>query len=305
MNYKYKLYIQKIISLLPSSDRINYLFQRFISKSIPLSDKLYFSKMEAALSHYNSFLKYRSDNLAVSNSSYYEFGAGWDLTFPLLMSVLTFKDIYCLDVKDLIFPHILNDSIARLTYLNDLGISYENRKHIIVNKNNYKNILSSEFRINYMAPKDAKKTNFPDSSIDFIVSHATLEHIPKNDIINIMLECNRIVKPSGVLSFEIDYADHFSYFDYSTNEYNFLKYSDKKFQYYNTKLLYQNRLRHRDYIKILKETGFEILEVTTKGGTDDDKAKISKINLDSYFKDNYSLEELMIKKSRIIFMKKT
>ena len=152
MNYKYKLYLQKIISSLPARDRINYLFQRFISKSIPLSDELYLSKMQAALSHYNSFLKYKSRDLNVYESSYYEFGAGWDLTFPLLMSVLSFKSIYCIDMKDLIFPHILNQSIGRLNFLNDLGISYNNGKTILVNKNSYKHVLESKFRISYLAP---------------------------------------------------------------------------------------------------------------------------------------------------------
>jgi Methylase involved in ubiquinone/menaquinone biosynthesis len=303
MNYKYKLYIQKIISLLPQEDKINYLFQRFISKSIPIPDDLFISKLNAAISHYSSFIKYKNNGLALSECRYYEFGAGWDLTFPLVMSVLGFNEINCIDIKELTQPSILNSSINRLVYLNKTGIDYCPHNLISLSKNDYKQKLKENYRINYIAPRDAAYTGFPGNSIDLIVSHATLEHIPRKAIKAIIAECCRITKPGGIISFEIDYTDHFSYFDNNISAYNFLQFSPKEFEFYNTKLLYQNRMRHKDYLKILAETDLELLEVITGGGSEEDIDKLNKLKLDNYFRKNYSIAELAVKKARMVLRK--
>ena len=47
-----------------------------------------------------------------------------------------------------------------------------------------------------------------DESIDFIFSQAVLEHIPKNDFRQTMIECHRILKQNGVISHTIDLKDH-------------------------------------------------------------------------------------------------
>ena len=68
------------------------------------------------------------------------------------------------------------------------------------------------------------------------------------------------MKSDSVLSFAIDYSDHFSHTDNKISSLNFLKYERKEWEKYNTKFLYQNRLRHQDYKKIFIENGYKIVE---------------------------------------------
>jgi hypothetical protein len=88
-------------------------------------------------------------------------------------------------------------------------------------------------------------------NIDLFLSTSTLEHIPEKDIKPIMLHIKGMLRTGGRLSLHIDYSDHFSHNDPSIGRNNFLQFSDKEWQYYNTKVCYQNRLRHMHYKKNL------------------------------------------------------
>ena len=60
-----------------------------------------------------------------------------------------------------------------------------------VNRKNYKDVLKKFLRIDYNAPLDAKNTGIQSNSIDFIISNATMEHIPQKDLPDIIKECYR------------------------------------------------------------------------------------------------------------------
>ncbi|MDQ1251994.1 MAG: hypothetical protein QG646_1109 [Euryarchaeota archaeon] len=50
--------------------------------------------------------------------------------------------------------------------------------------------------------------SIPDSSVDFIWSHAVLEHIRKKEFLQTFVELRRILKPTGVSSHLMDLQDH-------------------------------------------------------------------------------------------------
>src|SRR5207245_10558273 len=72
------------------------------------------------------------------------------------------------------------------------------------------------------------------------------------------------------MSCRIDYTDHYSHFDKSISPYNFLQYSDKAWALFNPPLHYQNRLRHRDYLDLLRAAGFAVVEEQCREGTEAD-----------------------------------
>ncbi len=76
----------------------------------------------------------------------------------------------------------------------------------------------------------------------------------------ILTECYRILSKNGIISFKIDYGDHYSYFDSKISVYNYLKYGKQEWGKYNCSLHYQNRLRHKDYKRFLENAGFQILQ---------------------------------------------
>ncbi|MDQ3021682.1 MAG: class I SAM-dependent methyltransferase [Bacteroidota bacterium] len=304
MNFIYKAYIQKLFSTLPKGEKLNYVFQKYVTKSLPILDSDFVIKLEAAKSHFNNFKKYGSSKNP-EDCTYYEFGAGYDMLIPLSMSILGFKKLICIDIRELIFPELIKDSINRLRKFKDkLGkeISLSENIPSITGKN-YKDILKKFFRIEYMAPLDARNTHIEKNSIDFILSNATMEHIPENDISPIMKECYRILTKNGIMSNVIDYRDHWSFFDSSISVYNYLKFSDNKWLKLNPSIMYQNRMRHKDYIKIIKDTGFEILEETANKPNEKELDELKNIRLDKDFSNNYSKEELSIKSSILVIKK--
>ena len=159
------------------------------------------------------------------------------------------------------------------------------------------------FGIQYEAPMDARCTTLENSTIDFIVSNSTLEHISDGDIVKILEECYRLLKKGGIVSCRINYRDHWAAFDRSISIYNFLRYSPCQWQKYNPSLHYQNRLRHRDYLDIISQTKFEVLEDNPVVPCKEEIDLLRYLEVDACFRDEYTFEELAIKGSKIVLKK--
>src|SRR5439155_13415093 len=143
--------------------------------------------------------------------------------------------------------------------------------------------LAERFGINYRAPGDARQTGLPARSLDCVTSSNTLEHIPRDDIRAILRECHRCLRDDGVMSFLIDYQDHYSYFDKKISGLNFLQYSDRTWMLYNPSLHYQNRLRHKDYLALFAETGWEVIEEHRHPIAAEDLGALGKLRVDTRF----------------------
>lgn len=304
MNFKYKAYIQKLFSALPNGEKLNFVFQKHVSKSLPIPDEEFLVKLETVKTHFNNFEKYYTAK-DIKECVYYEFGSGYDMVIPLSMSLLGFKKLICIDIRELIFPELINDSISRLRKFKDkLGIGLTLSENIpMVNRKNYRDVLKKFFRIEYMAPLDARNTGIESNSVDFILSNATMEHIPQEDLADILKECYRILNKDGVMSNVIDYRDHWSFFDNSISVYNYLMFTEKQWCSLNPSIMYQNRMRHCDYMKIINRIGFEINDEKIDYPSVKETEDLKKIKLDKKFKENYTSEELGIKSSMIVLKK--
>lgn len=202
--------------------------------------------------HFNSLKKYKSKKIL-------EFGAGKSLEQNIYLSLKFNNNINqtVIDMDNMIDFNLLNfakDSLQKILKL-DYKIKY------IYNFNDIKKY----FNIKYVAPINIinlKEKN----KFDAIISTNVIEHIPSNELLIILEKLKKIIKNNGILTFLIDYSDHYSHTDQNITPTNFLRYSDKEFKKYNTPLLFQNRLRHYDYIDIFKSLKFKILKIT-KGPT--------------------------------------
>ena len=130
-----------------------------------------------------------------------------------------------------------------------------------------------------------------------------MEHIPQIHIKDILTECHRILKTGGIMSNAIDYRDHWSFFDNNISVYNYLQFSEKKWKRYNPSIMYQNRMRHKEYLEIIKQAGFEIVKEKIDCPDDKEFNKLKELSLNPHFKDNFSLRELSIKSSEIVLRK--
>ena len=289
---------------MPNPERINLFFQKNITRSLPVSNETLLEKIATTRMHLDNFSRYYIGK-GIDKCNYFEFGTGYDLFIPIIVSLHGFGNLKCIDIRNLAFPEIVNDLLRRL---DRQKLSF-NLLHPIPEKvpnfdiGNIRKLLKDIFRIEYIAPLDARDTGFESDSIDFVLSNATMEHIPADTIRGILNECYRIMTPGGIMSNAIDYRDHFSFSDTSITSYNYLKYSEKQWKILNPSIMYQNRLRHKDYIKLFKDSGFEILKISPDYPTEEEFAALRSMKLDKKYTTNYSPEELSIKSATIVVKK--
>jgi len=163
--------------------------------------------------------------------------------------------------------------------------------------------LFERFGITLMAPCDSASTGMADGSVDLIYSQEVFEHIAPELLPGIMKECRRVLKDDGIISFYINYADHYFGTDKNVTRYSFLRYSEKAWKKYNPDLHYVNRLRHVDFVRLFKEAGFEIIREETFRPEGWEKM-IDGFPFDKAFAKKYTREELSVTSGRFVLRKK-
>jgi len=114
-------------------------------------------------------------------------------------------------------------------------------------------------------------------SVDLIFSQAVLEHVRKQEFLDTMKECYRVLKPEGRASHRIDLKDHL---DSSLNN---LRFSEKVWEsdLFSRSGFYTNRIRYSEMVQYFKDAAFE---VDILGVDKWDKIPISRNALNSQFK---------------------
>lgn len=70
------------------------------------------------------------------------------------------------------------------------------------------NSLLKKYKATYLTRGIESLREIPDNSVDMIWSHSVLEHIRAHELEDILEQLNRILKPGGKFSHNIDYQDH-------------------------------------------------------------------------------------------------
>lgn len=280
MNWKLKCIAFYFINNAPAGDKVHAWFQKRITRRF--FPKLSREYINGYLFNVLNFRNLRSDSPRFA----LEFGAGANLLTPLLLSAIGADTVFVYDIKRLATLEQVNDAIRQLReieYPNDTNPGWPSIRDVDTD-------LWDRYRIKYVAPGDARQTGLLPNSIDFISSTSTLEHIPKEDICSILAECRRILKPNGRVSFVIDYHDHYATADPSITRFNFFRYSDVAWSWFNPPNHYQNRMRHSDYEKIFRGLNYRLLEnrhVIPPGSIE----QVQKVPIAGRFK-SYSVEDL-------------
>lgn len=301
MNWRHKALLQKALSVLPGGEHVYYLMQRHVTRTLPPLDQKFLEAVAIEVGHVQA---YREFGLRpVDQAVFYQFGAGWTLTGPLTFYASGVDRQILVDIRRLIRPELINATIEKFQRLHPSGAFARIPEHFLNRRTGLAiDELKQHYGIDYRAPADARSPQVPDNSVDCITSTNTLEHVPAEDIPAILAQCHRILKPGGIISFRVDYQDHFSYVDRRLNVYHFLQFDERHWRRFNSPLHYQNRLRHRDYLSVYREAGFEKLRELPSGGSQDDLAQIRLLKVAKRFS-TLSPEELAVRYSDVVLRK--
>ena len=276
MRWVAKAALQRGLGVLPHGERLNYLFQRHVARSLPGGEPVVRRKLARARQHLEAFGRPAEDAV------FYEFGAGWDLAIPLSYAALGVGRQVLVDIRPSARVELVNETLALLEReVGSLGGPVSSLAE-----------LEERFGITYLAPRDARATGLEAGSIDFITSTDVCEHIPEADLAQIFRECKRLLKPGGTISCRIDLQDHYAYFDPSLSRYHFLRFSDRAWSLVNSPLHFQNRLREPDYRRLVEEAGLEIVSWTPSGPSDEGLAELEATELAPRFRNGFTPEQL-------------
>ena len=308
MNWKKKAFIQNFVACLPKKISYELYFQiqrHFGGLKKPYSPISHFQVCANVL---NKIIGY---GYTINGKAFFEVGTGRVPLFPVAFWLCGAGKIITIDLN----PYIRNELIMDMLFF----IKREETKI----KNIFGNLLdmerfdillnysrSSKIKIKdtfnlckteYISPGDAAKTDLPENSIDYHISHTVYEHIPLSVIENILTEGNRIISKDGLFINHIDYADHFAKMDKTISAINFLQYNDKEWEKYaGNRYMYMNRVRHTEFVELFKKVGHEFLEIETfKNKNVEEILEKNEIVLDDKFK-NFDKEILSITGARLI-----
>lgn len=295
-----KAMVQGMLSLLPGSHTWNSLLQRFVTKRLVLTPKRFERKILQCRKHLER--SRAASGRPGSSFTVLELGTGWYPIIPIAMRLCGASIVWTVDIVSLLSPERLRQAIGffveydRTGRLDELlpGVRRERvaeLKTLLTTARESRSVSGTLERINVRPLVcDVHSANLDRGAVEFFISNCVLEHIPREEIISIFSTFRRLAAPSAVMSHLIDMSDHYADFDSSITPFNFLKYSERAWRWFNNRLHFQNRLRITDHRKIHEGAGFAILgEYNVQGS----EAALDSVRLAGEFRD-YPREDLRV-----------
>ena len=297
-HWLFKSALQQAISRLPYRQRINHVFQRFVTKSLELGTGMF----ERSLEHCRTHLQHLYDQCPeVGEFTVVELGTGWIPTMPVGMYLCGASTVWTMDIDPMLHRRQLRRMMQLLCEYADRD---ELRKHLPrLRPERWAELrrlapqLEEEspaeflgrFNIRVMV-RDAQQSGLAGGSVNLFYSTGVLEYIPRPVLQGILKEFRRLCASCAVMSHWISTIDQFSYFDRSITPFNYLRYTSKQWSYFNPPLIWQNRLRICDYRQLFVEAGFQIWKEKSEKGS---PADLGSIQLAPEFS-RYSQEDLLV-----------
>lgn len=297
-----KAIVQKTISWLPGSHSINFLFQKYVTKGVQLSDDYFYDRLEHARSHLQFFQQYAH----ASFNKTLELGTGWYPVVPISMFLNGAKEIHTLDISPLCNHERLMTTLMKFKEAHVLGklqeyyVPQADRLQVLLELVDQGHGLSFEAILDRLGLRylviDARQTGLPAGSMSLVHSNNTFEHVHAPILEGILEEFQRVVHPEGIQSHFIDLSDHFAHFDHSITIYNYLRFSRKAWQWIDNEVQPQNRLRWKDYLAIYSKLHIPVIESKVRNG---DERALSTVPVHAEYS-GYSSAELAISHGYVV-----
>jgi len=299
-----KAAVQKGISYLPAAHRINYFFQKHVTGGVLLDDAHFGLKLDHAADHLSYLNRF---GRPAADQNLLELGTGWYPVVPLLFYLTASGRVTSIDIRQWMNCKTQFHTVRKYMQWRDTGrlanlepYIDEDRWDRMVREFGDRPAANSEYFNEvtglHAIVGDARSSGLPDTSVDFICSNNTFEHIPAPVLKAILKEFVRVVKPNGLMSHFIDMSDHFAHFDPSIGIYNYLKFSPRQWQLLDNRIQPQNRLRFPDYLAMYRDLNIPVTLAEVREGNPE---TLDRISVHATYA-GYSREDLAISHGTII-----
>lgn len=304
MKWILKAIIQKIISWLPASQKINFLFQKYVTKGVRLSDQYFSDKYTSVVDHLTYYKKYKGQE----DFKVLELGSGWYPVVPIALFLSGAKEIVSFDISPLMNKEGVILTIEKYLNWHKSGKLKSLEPFIVESRLNelenidLKNITAEKLLASIhlsLKVKDARTTEEASDSFDLICSNNTFEHIYPEILEPILVEFQRILKRGGLMSHFIDMSDHFAHLDKSINIYNFLRYSKKQWSWIDNTVQPQNRWRLKDYLLLYRKNRIKVIHQDLRLGN---TKEVESVPVHADFS-IYGLEDLAVSHAYLVSSK--
>ena len=262
MHWRIKGIVQKALSTVPQGTRVNDLLQRTVG-GLRNFDR----QVESKVDDWVIFVDHLANlGVPVRGLRLFEIGTGWFPTLPVCFALAGAGSCQTFDLTRHMSPKLTRRMLAAMERLlpkiaeaskrpiEDVRADYEK----ITNQPTLPAILDAA-RIHYHAPADATKTSLPDNSVDVVFSNSVFEHVPREVIGDMMRESRRVLRGGGLAIHCVNCGDHYAYVDRAITPINYLTYPSSRWRLWNNDLLYQNRMRPKDFRDLAEREGLEVV----------------------------------------------
>ncbi len=280
-----KAVVQKALSLLPAKHRLNYLFQRYVTKGVRLSEAYFQDRLIHLQQHLEAYGKYKG---IPEGATALELGTGWYPVIPVGLFLAGADRIVTVDISPLmdrekVLTTLRQYQQARQRRLPGLPAD-EGRwavlDQVLDDPGSYtREALLRTLRLQYLVA-DARALPLPDHSVDLITSNNTFEHIYPEVLPAILREFGRVAKADAVMSHFVDMSDHFAHLDPAISIYHFLRFSERAWSWIDNDIQPQNRWRITHYRELYQRLGIPLTEELNRPG---DLAALRRVPLDPAF----------------------
>lgn len=300
-SWKLKSALHRLIGRLPCPQFWNELLQRYVTRSVELTEQRCESKLQDCRAHLDAYR--RSSPNPRDDFSAFDLGTGWSPVVPVALSLCGAREVWTCDVAPLLSRTRVRETFLRLAQLADRGTL---QRHLPVREDRldqFRQLLDQRRRGTpadmllplgvHMLVGDARKLDQADASCDLVVSVDCLDEIAEPVLAGILVEFRRVISEGGVLSLSLELADLYSYFDRGITPFNYMQFTDEEWARYDSPLAPQNRLRVSDYRRLLKAAGFEVVQERNTVGRLED---LRRTTLAPRFR-SYADEDLLVTRS--------
>lgn len=257
MDWRAKAAAFRLFDAAPLGDRLYYLAQRRITRTVPRRLSPTAATARRFLEHFEALRRHGVDP---GRARLFEFGAGWDLYGNLVAWCHGAERQLVFDLNRWARPDQVNHVIRHLAADPPPGAARLPERPVREDPRHFEADLLELYGIDYRAPADAGATGLPDGSIDAVLTTSVLEHVPAPQIRRLMAECRRLMHAGSVMSHIIDYSDHYAHSDDGIGPYNFLRFTEEEWRRFNPGIHHQNRMRHADHLRLFAECGLAVVE---------------------------------------------